>query len=130
MVELTHGNFITLMESKDRDIRKGAYEAMYGTYEQFQHTYAQTLQGVVKVHNYQAKVRHYNSARHAALAANFIPESVYDSLLESVNKHLPLLHRYLDSVSYTHLDVYKRQSLKRTCCIRKRVQSNSFFFIH
>ena len=42
------------------------------------------------------KVRHYNSARHAALAANFIPESVYDSLLESVNKHLPLLHRYLD----------------------------------
>ena len=96
VVELTHGNFITLMESKDRDIRKGAYEAMYGTYEQFQHTYAQTLQGVVKVHNYQAKVRHYNSARHAALAANFIPESVYDSLLESVNKHLPLLHRYLD----------------------------------
>ncbi|MEF2565714.1 MAG: oligoendopeptidase F, partial [Streptococcus salivarius] len=52
VVELTHGNFITLMESKDRDIRKGAYEAMYGTYEQFQHTYAQTLQGVVKVHNY------------------------------------------------------------------------------
>ena len=67
VVELTHGNFITLMESKDRDIRKGAYEAMYGTYEQFQHTYAQTLQGVVKVHNYQAKVRHYNSARHAHL---------------------------------------------------------------
>ena len=96
VIELTHGNFITLMESKDRDIRKGAYEAMYGTYEQFQHTYAQTLQGVVKVHNYQAKVRHYNSARHAALAANFIPESVYDSLLESVHKHLPLLHRYLD----------------------------------
>lgn len=45
---------------------------MYRTYEQFQHTYAQTLQGVVKVHNYMAKVRHYNSARHAALAANFI----------------------------------------------------------
>ena len=48
------------MESKDRDIRKDAYEAMYGTYEQFQHTYAQTLQGVVKVHNYQAKFRKYN----------------------------------------------------------------------
>lgn len=96
VIELTHGNFITLMESKNREVRKGAYEAMYRTYEQFQHTYAQTLQGVVKVHNYMAKVRHYNSARHAALAANFIPESVYDSLLESVNKHLPLLHRYLD----------------------------------
>ena len=52
MIELTHGNFITLMESKNREVRKGAYEAMYRTYEQFQHTYAQTLQGVVKVHNY------------------------------------------------------------------------------
>ena len=39
------------MESKNREVRKGAYEAMYRTYEQFQHTYAQTLQGVVKVHN-------------------------------------------------------------------------------
>ena len=47
--------FITLMESKDRDIRKGAYEAMYGTMSRFQHTYAQTLQGVVKVTITKAK---------------------------------------------------------------------------
>lgn len=93
--ELTHGNFISLMESKNREIRQGAYEAMYGTYEQFQHTYAKTLQTNVKVHNYKAKVRKYDSARQAALAANFIPESVYDTLLEAVNQHLPLLHRYI-----------------------------------
>lgn len=95
LVELTHGNFISLMESQNREVRKGAYETYYQVYEQFQHTYAKTLQTTVKVHNYKAKVRGYDSARQAALSANFIPEAVYDTLLEVVNKHLPLLHRYM-----------------------------------
>ncbi|HEL0653272.1 TPA: oligoendopeptidase F [Streptococcus equi subsp. zooepidemicus] len=94
-VELTHGNFISLMESKDRKVRRVAYEAMYSTYEQFQHTYAKTLQTNVKVQNYKARVHKYASARQAAMSANFVPEAVYDTLLETVNKHLPLLHRYL-----------------------------------
>lgn len=94
-VELTHGNFISLMESKDRTVRQASYEAMYSTYEQFQHTYAKTLQTNVKVQNYKARVHKYASARQAAMSANFIPEAVYDTLLETVNKHLPLLHRYL-----------------------------------
>ncbi|VTS18729.1 oligopeptidase [Streptococcus equi subsp. zooepidemicus] len=94
-IELTHGNFISLMESKDRTVRQAAYEAMYSTYEQFQHTYAKTLQTNVKVQNYKARVHKYASARQAAMSANFIPEAVYDTLLETVNKHLPLLHRYL-----------------------------------
>ena len=94
-VQLTHGNYISLVESKDRQVRKEAYQALYGVYEQYQHTYAKTLQTNVKVHNYNAKVRKFSSAREAALSANFIPESVYDSLVEAVNKHLPLLQRYV-----------------------------------
>ena len=84
-----------LVESKNREVRRGAYEALYATYKQYQHTYAKTLQTNVKVQNYRAKVRNYKSAREAALAANFVPESVYDNLVSAVHKHLPLLHRYL-----------------------------------
>ena len=94
-VQLTHGNYISLVESKNREIRKEAYEALYSIYEQYQHTYAKTLQTNVKVQNYNAKVRKFSSAREAALSANFIPESVYDSLVSAVNKHLPLLQRYI-----------------------------------
>lgn len=94
-VPLSHGSYISFMESSNREVRKEAYEAMYSTYEQFQHTYAKTLQSNVKVNNLRARLRHYDSARHAALSANFIPESVYDTLVDSVNKHLPLLHRYI-----------------------------------
>ena len=95
-VQLSHGTYTRLMESKNREVRRGAYQALYATYEQFQHTYAKTLQTNVKVQNYRAKVRNYKSARHAALAANFVPESVYDNLVAAVRKHLPLLHRYLE----------------------------------
>ena len=82
------------MESKNREVRRGAYQALYATYQQFQHTYAKTLQTNVKVQNYRAKVRNYKSARHAALAANFVPESVYDNLVAA-------------AVSYTHLIVVR-----------------------
>ena len=94
-VQLSHGNYITLVESKNREVRKEAYEALYSVYEQYQHTYAKTLQTNVKVHNYNAKVRKFSSAREAALLSDFIPESVYDSLVSAVNKHLPLLQRYI-----------------------------------
>ncbi|MCY7016628.1 oligoendopeptidase F [Streptococcus sanguinis] len=94
-VQLSHGNYITLVESKNREVRKEAYEALYSVYEQYQHTYAKTLQTNVKVHNYNAKVRKFSSAREASLSADFIPESVYDSLVSAVNKHLPLLQRYI-----------------------------------
>lgn len=95
-VQLSHGVYMRLVESKNREVRRGAYETLYSTYEQYQHTYAKTLQTNVKVQNYRAKVRNYKSAREAALAANFVPESVYDNLVSAVRKHLPLLHRYLN----------------------------------
>jgi oligoendopeptidase F len=92
----THGNYSSLMESKNRGVRKAAYKALYSNYEQYQHTYAKTLQTNVKVHNLKAQIRSYDSARQAALANNFVPEKVYDVLMEAIHQHLPLLHRYIE----------------------------------
>lgn len=94
-VDLTHGRFSTFMESDDRDVRKSAFHAMYDTYGKFIHTFATTLTGNVKKANFNAKVRSYDSARHAALDSDNIPEKVYDNLLEAVHEKLPLLHRYM-----------------------------------
>ena len=96
MIQLTHGNYSSLMESKNRGVRKAAYKALYSNYEQYQHTYAKTLQTNVKVHNLNAQIRSYDSARQAALAKNFVPEKVYDVLMEAIHQHLPLLHRYIE----------------------------------
>ncbi|MGM8364378.1 oligoendopeptidase F [Virgibacillus sp. W0181] len=93
-VELTHGRYLGFMESKDRQVRKAAFEAMYHTYGSFKNTFATTLSGTVKKDNFYAKVRNYDSARQAALDGNNIPEKVYDNLVEAVNDRLTLLHRY------------------------------------
>ena len=94
-VELTHGRYITFLESADRSVREGAFKAMYGTYAQYLNTFASTLSGSVKKDNFYATVRKFESARQSALHHNAIPESVYDGLVEAVNERLDLLHRYV-----------------------------------
>ncbi len=93
-VELTHGRYIRFMESKDRNVRKSAFKAMYDTFGAFKNTFAATLSGAVKKDNFYAKIRNFKSARHAALYRNNIPEKVYDQLVETINDSLHLLHRY------------------------------------
>lgn len=95
-VEITHGRYIRFLESSDRRVREEAFKAVYDTYGKFKNTFASTLSGTVKKDNFSAKVRNYESARHAALSANNIPEEVYDNLVATVNEYLPLLQRYID----------------------------------
>lgn len=95
-VQITHGNYITMLESDNREVREAAFKAVYKTYGQYKNTFATTLAGNVKAHNANAKVRNYNSARHAALSNNFIPEKVYDQLVSTIHDYLPALHRYVE----------------------------------
>ncbi|SDH71864.1 oligopeptidase F. Metallo peptidase. MEROPS family M03B [Alteribacillus persepolensis] len=94
-VQVTHGRILRFFESDDRRVRKDAFEAVYGTYQQYRNTLASTLNGQVKKNLFNANVRKYDSARQAALSKNHIPEVVYDQLVETVNKNLHLLHRYV-----------------------------------
>lgn len=94
-VEVTHGRYIKFMESGDRRVRRDAFQAMYETYGKFKNTFASTLSGAVKRNNFVARVRKYESARQAALSSNHIPETVYDQLVNTVNEHLHLLHKYV-----------------------------------
>ncbi len=95
-VQLSHGVYGQLLESTDRSVRETAFKGLYSVYEQFRNTFASTLSTHIKGHNFKAKVRNYSSAREASLSNNHIPESVYDTLVDVVNQHLPLLHRYME----------------------------------
>lgn len=94
-VELSEGTYSKLLESADQKVRQGAFKALYQTYGAFKNTFATTLTSQVQVQNYQAKVRHYASAKNAALSENHIPDKVYDVLIDEVHRNLPLLHRYV-----------------------------------
>lgn len=95
MIQLSEGIYSTLIQSSNRSVRQNAFNTLYDSYAQFNNTLASTLAGNVKRQNYQAKVHNYSSAKEASLAANNIPNIVYDTLIDQVNKHLPLFHRYI-----------------------------------
>lgn len=95
-LQLSDGVYSQLLQSTNKTVRQEAFEALYTTYGQFKNTFATTLATEIKGHNYLAQVHHYDSARQAALAPKAIPETVYTTLVDQVNRHLPLLHRYTE----------------------------------
>jgi oligoendopeptidase F len=94
-VPLNRANFVTYLESKDRRVRQDTFKAYYGSLLNFQDSFAQILGAKVKADNFYAEVRNYKSALEASLTPNNIPTKVYDELIDTVNDHLPLLHRYI-----------------------------------
>ncbi len=95
-IEITHGNFIPLMESDDRDLRIRAFKALYTTYNSFKNTFAASLDGELKKNIFNANIRNYSSTREASLDQNNIDLSVYDNLIESVHENLDTMHKYMD----------------------------------
>jgi oligoendopeptidase F len=94
-LELTKGNFMVLMKSPAREIRKEAFRALYQTYQQWLNTLSASLSGAVKRDIFYARARNYNSAREAALDADNIPLKVYDNVIQTVNENLAALHQYV-----------------------------------
>lgn len=94
-VSLTHGNYITFMESHDREVRKSAFTNMYEAYKALINTLATNYNYNVKTDVVTARIRKYSSARQAALSGGNIPEEVYDNLISVVHEYLPVLHRYI-----------------------------------
>ncbi len=96
-VQLSHGNYASrFLESQNRDIRKGAFEAMFGSYNALRNTLSVNYAAQVKSNMFFAHTRKYGSSLEAALGPANIPVAVYDNLISTVNANLPKLHRYLE----------------------------------
>lgn len=96
MVRITHSRFGIFLESRDRSVREAAFKQMYAVYGQFRNTIAAIYLASVKKDNFFAEMRKYDSSRQMYLEDGNIPEQVYDNLIETVQEHLPLLHRYVE----------------------------------
>ncbi len=95
-VEVTHGRYVTLLQSQDREVRKAAFEALYGMYGKYRNTLAATYRANVKQAVFFAKTRKYESDLEAALSGSHIPVTVYKNLIEVVHAFLPQMYRYVE----------------------------------
>lgn len=94
-IRLTHGRYISFLESGDRRVREEAFKAMYDTYKSFRNTLAATYAGDLKKHWFYAKARKYDSCLEAAVDRTNVPVSVYHNLIEAVHQNLDKMHRYV-----------------------------------
>ena len=95
-IELSNATFSQLLVSPSRKVRKDAFVTYYQQFEGHENTLAATLNGSIQKDVYYARARGYDSALHAALFPDNVPQSVYDKLISSVHRNLPALHRYYD----------------------------------
>ncbi|MBP5600550.1 MAG: oligoendopeptidase F [Lachnospiraceae bacterium] len=112
-VRITDGRFVHLLESSDRRVRKDTFEAYYATYKKYLNTLAATYASEVKVRIFNSKLRGYSSNLEAAVDKNNVSPTVYKNLVESVNRNISKLHRYVSlrkkclGVSELHMyDIY------------------------
>lgn len=94
--KLTHGSYITFLQSHDRKVRQAAFEKLYAKYKSQINTIGATYATSVKTDVIGAEIRHYPSARGAACFADNVSEDVYDNLIKVINENLPALHKYLE----------------------------------
>lgn len=93
--ELTEERYYLLSRSRDRRVRKDAFDGLFSTYEKFRNTLAALYSGGVKTSLFFARARKYGGVLEASLHGDNIPPEVYSIVVDAVNKNLDALHGYM-----------------------------------
>jgi oligoendopeptidase F len=91
---VTQGTLGKLLQDRDREVRRTAYENYADGYLSFKNTFASNLLGSYKRDVFIARVHRYPSSLEASLFENNIPVAVYNNLIETYRKNIPTWHRY------------------------------------
>lgn len=94
--KLTEASYGTVLENKDRNFRKRAFDGILGSFGSRKNTLAATLNAEVKKNIFYAKARGFNSALEASLYSDDVPVTVYTNLVKSVDANLSYLQKYVE----------------------------------
>lgn len=95
-VDLTEGNYGNFIRSKNREVRKNAFEALFNEYKKYENTLAVSLVSSVKAFIFNSKTRKYKNSLDASLSPNNIPLEVYYNSIKTINDNMDTLHRYVN----------------------------------
>src|SRR5205823_10326712 len=88
------GTLGALLASPDIAVRKATWEQYADGFLAYKNTCATCISGGVKRDVFYARARNYSSSLEAALERNFIPAKVYENILDTSRRKLPVWHRY------------------------------------
>ncbi|MGI6467317.1 MAG: oligoendopeptidase F [Sphaerochaetaceae bacterium] len=112
-MSLTQSTYSLFLQHPDRKVRQRAYHKFYKAFDNHKNVITHLYDSSVKQNIFRSKVRSYDDVLAQALFSDKVDKSVYTSLIESVHKAFPLLHRYYDLRAkvlglkqLSHYDVY------------------------
>lgn len=94
-VKLDKAGFSLYRTVPNREDRKKVFSIYMEKLNDFRRTFGTQLYEKIKADIFYMRSKNYESCLQSSLDANNIPEKVYHSLIENVNKNLPTFHRYL-----------------------------------
>ena len=95
-VKFNESNYSIFIKSRDRRVRKDAFNLLYNKYASFKRTIASTYKSQVEIDVVAARLKNYDSSLAASLFEDNIDISVYDNLIKTVNDNLDGLYKYYD----------------------------------
>ena len=93
-VELTESNYRVFLQSKNRDIRKKAFEQLLDKYGEFKNTISSTFAGNAEMLTTLAKLKNYHSSLEASLFSDNVSVKVYNNLIDTINDNLDVIYKY------------------------------------
>lgn len=93
--DLTDSNYSAFIRSSNREVREHAFKGIFNTLYSYKNMFSSCLLANAKNLSNTAKVRKYNSSIECAVDEDSIPVSVYNTTVDTVNKNLQSLHRYV-----------------------------------
>lgn len=94
-VAMSHGNYSVLLQSKDRKVRKAAFNSMFGAYKDMINTITQLYAGNIKKDLFYARVRKYPDCLSRAVDGENVLKDVYETLVKCVDLNVKQLHDYM-----------------------------------
>ena len=95
-VKFNESNYSLFIKSKDRDVRKKAFEMLHNKYKKYIRTITSTYKGEVENNVVLAKIRNYDSAISASLFSDNVSIDIYDNLIKVINDNMDVLYDYYD----------------------------------
>ena len=92
-VKFNESNYSLFIKSKDRGVRKKAFEMLHNKYKKYIRTITSTYKGEVENNVVLAKIRNYDSAISASLFSDNVSIDIYDDLKKEILS-LDRLHMY------------------------------------
>ena len=93
-IELTPINYVKYLQSRNKNTRKEAYLSINEAYQEKKEEFADILDTIYQYRLENAKIKNYSSVLEQELFEENIDKQVINTLINSVNKNIPLIQKY------------------------------------